>query len=45
MGVDRKDFSDASNWQTPQELCDLRRVVIVDLDTEENDEGLRADRG
>ena len=29
------------NWQTPQELPDLRRVGIVALDTEENDEGLR----
>ena len=45
MGVDRKDFSDAANWQTPRELPDLRRVGIVALDTEENDEGLRADRG
>ena len=45
MGVDRKDFSDASNWQIPQELPDLRRVGIVALDTETNDEGLRADRG
>ena len=33
------------NWQTPQELPDLRRVGIVALDTETNDEGLRADRG
>ena len=45
MGVDRKDFSDAANWQTPQELPDLRRVGIVALDTETRDEGLRADRG
>ena len=45
MGVDREDFSDAANWQTPQELPDLRRVGIVALDTETNDEGLRADRG
>ncbi len=45
MGVDRKDFSDAANWQTPQELPDLRRVGIIALDTETNDEGLRADRG
>ena len=34
MGVDRKDFSDTANWQTPQELPDLRRVGIVALDTE-----------
>ena len=45
MGVGRTDFSDAANWQTPQELPDLRRVGIVALDTETNDEGLRADRG
>ena len=40
-----QDFSDTANWQTPQELPDLRRVGIVALDTETNDEGLRADRG
>ena len=34
-----------TNWQTPQELPDLRRVGIVALDTETKDEGLRADRG
>ena len=45
MGVDRKDFSDTANWQPPQELPDLRRVGIVALDTETNDDGLRADRG
>ena len=45
MGVGRKDFSDAANWQTPRELPDLRRVGIVAIDTETNDEGLRADRG
>ena len=45
MGVDREDFSDAANWQIPRELPDLRRVGIVALDTETNDEGLRADRG
>ena len=45
MGVDRKDFSDAANWQIPRELPDLRRVGIISLDTETNDEGLRADRG
>ena len=44
MGVGR-DFSDTTNWQIPRELPDLRRVGIVALDTEENDEGLRADRG
>ena len=45
MGVDREDFSDTANWQTPQELPDLRRVGTIALDTETNDEGLRADRG
>ena len=41
-----KSFSGAPrSWQTPQELPDLRRVGIVALDTETNDEGLRADRG
>lgn len=36
-----------SEWQAPRELPDLRRVDnnIVALDTEENDEGLRAGRG
>ena len=33
------------NWQIPTELPDLRRVGIIALDTETNDEGLRADRG
>ena len=33
------------NWQTPQELPDLRRVGIVALDTETQDEGLRDERG
>ena len=32
-------------WQVPTELPDLRRVDIIALDTETNDEGLRADRG
>ena len=45
MGVGRADFSDTANWQIPQELPDLRRVGIIALDTETNDEGLRADRG
>ena len=45
MGVDRKDFSGAANWQIPRELPDLRRVGIVALDTETSDEGLRAGRG
>jgi hypothetical protein len=36
---------DAANWQPPQELPDLRRVGIVALDTETNDEGLRAGCG
>jgi DNA polymerase I-like protein with 3'-5' exonuclease and polymerase domains len=34
-----------TNWQPPTELPDLRRVDKIALDTEENDEGLRADRG
>jgi DNA polymerase I-like protein with 3'-5' exonuclease and polymerase domains len=45
MGVDRKDFSGAANWQIPRELPDLRRVGIVALDTETSDAGLRAGRG
>src|SRR6476620_5256379 len=45
MGVGRADFSDTANWQVPQELPDLRRVGTIALDTETNDEGLRADRG
>ena len=32
-------------WRRPSELPDLRRVGIIALDTETNDEGLRADRG
>ena len=32
-------------WTAPTELPDLRRVGIIALDTETNDEGLRADRG
>ena len=35
----------SSGWQIPKALPDLRRVDIVALDTETNDEGLRADRG
>jgi DNA polymerase I-like protein with 3'-5' exonuclease and polymerase domains len=35
----------ASDWRVPSELPDLRRVGIIALDTETNDEGLRADRG
>jgi hypothetical protein len=31
---------DAANWQTPQELPDLRHAGIVALDTETRDEGL-----
>ena len=34
-----------SGWQPPKALPDLRRVGIIALDTETNDEGLRADRG
>ena len=33
------------HWQPPAELPDLRRVGIIALDTETNDDGLRADRG
>ncbi len=32
-------------WQPPTELPDLRHAGIIALDTETNDEGLRADRG
>ena len=32
-------------WTEPTELPDLRRVDAIALDTETNDEGLRADRG
>ena len=32
-------------WQPPTELPDLRRAGIIALDTETNDEGLRAERG
>ena len=32
-------------WTAPTELPDLRRVGIIAIDTETNDEGLRADRG
>jgi Mesyanzhinovviridae DNA polymerase len=32
-------------WQPPRELPDLRRVDLISLDTETNDEGLRADLG
>ena len=35
----------SSGWQIPKALPDLRRVGIIALDTETNDEGLRADRG
>ena len=34
-----------SGWQPPSALPDLRRAGIIALDTETNDEGLRADRG
>ena len=34
-----------NNWRRPSELPDLRRVGIIAIDTETNDEGLRADRG
>jgi hypothetical protein len=34
-----------SGWQRPSVLPDLRRAGIIALDTEENDEGLRAERG
>ena len=34
-----------TNWQPPTELPDLRRTGIIALDTETNDEGLRADLG
>src|SRR5262249_51519413 len=34
-----------SEWQSPRELPDLRRVGIIALDTETSDDGLRAKRG
>jgi hypothetical protein len=34
-----------TNWRAPTELPDLRRTNIIALDTETNDEGLRADLG
>jgi DNA polymerase I-like protein with 3'-5' exonuclease and polymerase domains len=34
-----------ADWQLPTQLPDLRRVGIIALDTETNDEGLRADLG
>ena len=34
-----------SGWQPPSALPDLRRAGIIALDTETNDDGLRADRG
>ena len=36
---------DGGGWQPPKALPDLRRVGIVALDTETNDDGLHADRG
>jgi hypothetical protein len=35
----------SSGWQIPKALPDLRRMNIVALDIETNDEGLRDDRG
>ena len=35
----------ATDWRAPTELPDLRRAGLIALDTEVNDEGLRADRG
>jgi hypothetical protein len=34
-----------SEWHPPNGLPDLRRVDVIALDTETNDEGLRADHG
>ena len=34
-----------SIWTAPTELPDLRSLDVVAIDTETNDEGLRADRG
>ena len=42
---DEFDWAAHTDWRPPSELPDLRRVGIVALDTETNDEGLRADRG
>src|SRR5262245_15594765 len=36
---------DPNNWRPPSELPDLRRVKDIAIDSEVNDEGLRADRG
>ena len=36
--------ADQNNWRPPSELPDLRHGTIA-IDTETNDEGLRADRG
>ena len=33
------------DWRPAPELPDLRRVGIIAIDTETNDEGIRADRG
>ena len=40
-----KPVAPNSDWQVPTELPDLRRAGIIALDTETNDDGLRADRG
>ena len=42
VGASRAAHTD---WRPPAELPDLRRVGSIALDTETNDEGLRADRG
>ena len=36
-----ENFPDATIWQAPRELPDLRRINIIALDTETNDGGLR----
>ena len=35
----------ASDWRTPTELPDLRRVDLIAIDTETKDDRLRADMG
>jgi len=34
-----------NDWRPPSELPDLRRVGKIAIDTEERDDGIRADRG
>jgi DNA polymerase I-like protein with 3'-5' exonuclease and polymerase domains len=48
VAASERDYGDIAvsvDWQPPTELPDLRRVGLLALDTETNDEGLRADLG